>query len=224
MSISSEFPAIFDGAAAEAERIDNYGKMDAIIVTDGEGVWRRRFNPGDEIGHRAIGPFRRMPGPILNQSCIGFVPLSLRSWTICGRRAEGGGGRKGMTSHELMRLNWLFGTMVVSKLMRLRDVRVLQPQAVAIAFRIFTSRWRPEELVPRSVDLGLGTFEKRECFDQPAYRALGDHLVPTIATSKMFRRRLETPEFERRSAYHAAVCRMDHRAICSFRSLTGTAQ
>src|SRR5262249_20253922 len=91
-------------------------------------------------------------------------------------KKEVGNARHALAYREVIRLKQLYGVSASSFLMRLRDLELLSPEALTVAFRTYARTWRKEE--PEHLALSTTPpFERPICFEQLVYRALAEQMV-----------------------------------------------
>lgn len=154
---------------------------DAVAVSAGVSVERKRFTLAHELGHRII---RSSGNPAINLESA--VNRFASAFLIPRRRLIDavGSSRQRVTYCEIMRLKKTYGVSAAAMLSRLGQVRVLSPGAVRNAFATFARSWRDIDPEPIEPQQGFAAFEQPRRFERLVWRAVGEELIsPARAAS-----------------------------------------
>ncbi len=189
--IEADLPKRFDGLACEVKLSGGRPDTQVVVVSSRSNVERKRFNEAHELAHRVI---RGTGNPEINaeKAAHRFAAAFLVPAEHLYR--EVGGGRQGITYHELIRLKRFYGISAAAMLIRLRDVGLLPASTVEYAFRSYARSWRTDEPEAIIANEGFGAFEKPMRFERLVWRALGEQLISPIRSAQMLRRPLREVE------------------------------
>lgn len=176
----------------------NDGCLDSqvIVLGNGGGIERRRFNLAHELGHKVILDVKGSDSPKLERLIDCFAGAFL---IPAGHlRQMVGDDRHGINYGELVRLKHVYGVSASAMLIRLKQVGILPAKYVDSLFRRSQKvrEWRKKEPEPAA----QGCFnEQPQMFEFLVWRALSEQLMHPLRGAKLMGVPLSEVEKEIRS-------------------------
>lgn len=166
---------------------------EAVVVSIGFNVERRRFTLAHELAHRIIrstgNPAIRLESAMNRFAGAFLVPRQHLYGEVGGRRHR-------ITYYEIIRLKKMYGVSAAAMLIRLGQVGVLTPSAVRYAFATFARSWRTSEPEEMKRDQGFAAFEKPRRFKRLVSRAVGEGLISPVRAAALLNQSLDDVERE----------------------------
>ena len=188
--VEGDFPERISGLACRVMR-DGRAVADAVAVSKGTNVERKRLTLAHELAHRII---RSTGNPAIQLEAA--VNRFAGAFLVPRRHLleEAGASRHRVTCYEIIRLKHTYGVSAAAMLVRLGQVGVLRPAAVERAFRTFARSWRKTEPEPIRPDQGFAAFEKPRRFERLVWRAVGEELISPVRAAALLDESLDAVE------------------------------
>lgn len=202
--VEVDLPDDVFGLTCKVEREGGKPPLSVIVVgKNNNNVERRRFTLTHELAHTAIPEIAE--GVDKEKAMHRFAGALLVPEEHL--KADVGSARHAFAYGEIIRLKHLYGVSAVSFLLRLRDLGLLSPEGVTIAFRTYARTWRKDEPEPLALSSSR-PFETPMRFERLVYRALAEQMVsiPRAAELLNWPSRKVEEQVRGPAAHHA-----DHR-------------
>jgi len=188
--VEADFPESVNGLSCHVLR---GGKIvaEAVVVSSGINVERKRFTLAHELAHRIIRSTGN-PAIKLKRAVNRFAGAFL----VPGQhlREAAGANRRRITYEEIVRLKHIYGVSATVLLMRLGQAGVLPERRVKRAFATFARSWRKSEPEPIQPDCGFAALEKPRRFQRLVLRAVGEEMISPVRAAALLDMSLESVE------------------------------